>query len=290
MAYFCSLVVVNSCGLIINVLAVFMFLKFRRELLSSNNNKLLLSLAIGDLLVSVFGIAGATLFYSAINGKITRNNWKFAGILPFFGSFFISIMSLVVMSCDRLISVVYALQYKTIMTEFRTNLLIVLTWFIPIFILIMQGAFFLSISPGLELKVRSYLLTTFFVAGAVTLIIVNGKLYFVIQRKCHQITVQCRCYAIPNSIDLQHVRERITCLKLQKKNFSNSLICIWMTAIFIMCWLPITVYYTLRRNGFPPSRSCITFVTCLASINSFLNPLIYLMKRKLFRKRFARCR
>ena len=286
-AYFYSLLVVNSGGLIINILAVRMFLKFRSELLSTNNNKLLFSMAVADLSVSIFGIAGAFLFHYAAAEKVSVNIWKLAGILPLFGSFFMSIFALGVMSFDRLIAVAYALRYQSIMTEFRTKLLIVSTWVTAAFIVIIQSVIFHCTSVEIELKVRTSLLTTFFLAGAIILIVANRKLYVVIRRKQHQIAVSNDSEV--SSIDLKMIQWRRASLNPQRTNISNSLICIWMTAIFIACWFPITVYYVLRRNPrFPASRTVVTIATCLASVNSFLNPMVYLLKRKEFRKRFAR--
>ena len=281
-AYFYSLLLVNISGLIINFLAVFMFLRFRCELLSSNNNKLLFSMAFADLLVCIFGIAGAFLIPSNTTGNVSFKRWKLAGLLPLFGSCFISILALVLMSLDRLIAVVYALRYHLIMTDLRINVLISLTWIISILILIIQGVTFLFISPELELEVRSYLLAIFFVAGAIALSIVNVRLYLVIHRKRRQTVIELK------SVDLDITRWRRATSIPQKENVSNSFICIWMTAIYFVCWLPVTVYYILHQNGYPGSRIFVTIVMCLASANSLLNPVIYLIKRKAFRKRFAR--
>ena len=287
-AYFISRAIINSGGLIINILASHMFLKYRRTMLSSNNNKLLFSLVVADILVSLFGIADAILFYSATNGNISSDIWKLVGILPLFGSFFTSILALGIMSYDRLISVVYPLRYNIIMTTSMIKLCIISTWLILAFILTIQCTLFLSTSSTLEKMVRSYLLATFFVTGSITLMIANCKLYMVIQRKRRNIAAQF--HVSSNSIVSRETQGREAGSQVQKENVSNSLICIWMTAIFIFCWLPITVYYVIRRNGYPGSRTFSTIVTCLASFNSFLNPLVYLIKRKTFRKHFAKFR
>ena len=228
-AYFMSRAIINSSGLIINILASHMFLKYRRTMLSSNNNKLLFSLVVADILVSLFGIADAILFYSATTGNTSRDIWKLAGILPLFGSFFISILALGIMSCDRLISVVYPLRYNIIMTTSRIKSCIILTWLIVGFIVTIQCTLFISTSSTLEKMVRSYLLATFFVTGMITLIIANCKLYMVIQRKHRNIAVQF--HVSSNSIDSRETQGRVAGLQVQKENVSNSLICIWMTAI-----------------------------------------------------------
>ena len=106
-------------------LAVFMFYRFRSELLSCNDNKFLFSMAAADLLVCVFGTAGAFLIPSSTTGKVKV--WKLAGLFPLFRSCFVSILALVVMNLDRLTFVVYALRYHLIMTDLEINVLISLT-------------------------------------------------------------------------------------------------------------------------------------------------------------------
>ena len=287
--YFSTLLLTNSSGLILNTLSVIMFIKSRNELLlSSNNNKFLFSLAIGDLLVSLFGVIGAILFYLLMNGHVSVSSWKLAGILPLFGSFFISILALGVMTLDKIAAVLYHLRYNSIMTNLRINLLIAITWLIPLSILFIQASLFFCMSPDVERKVRGYLLATFFAVGAITLVLANNKLYWIILRKRREISILCKDVNI-SQVDFQmNRRSKLNTLRLAKTNFSYSLICIWMTAIFIVCWLPITVFYLVLASGYPGSRTVSTIVMSLASINSLLNPLIYLMKRKDFRRRFGK--
>ena len=82
-------------------------------------------MAVADLLVCVFGTAGAFLIPSSTTGKVKV--WKLAGLFPLFRRCFVSILALVVMNLDRLIFVVYALRYHLIMTDLGINVLISLT-------------------------------------------------------------------------------------------------------------------------------------------------------------------
>ena len=278
-AYMSTMLLINSSGLIINMLCVLMFFKFRNELLISNNNKLLFSMAMGDLLVALFGVIGAILYYLLMIGKVDVSAWKLGGVLPMFGSFFISILTIGTMTLDRLVVVLLHLRYHLIMTNHRLNFLIAFIWLIPTAVIIMQALLFFCISPPLELKVRSYLMATFFIVGTVTLAVANSKLHCIVKQKRQEVSV------INHDV---HVSFQRPSLRPAKVNLLNNLICIWMTALFIICWIPITVFYVMAMNGYQGSRTSSTVVTCLASSNSLLNPVIYLMKRKDFRKHFAK--
>ena len=145
--YLPRLLGINGFGMVINFFVIMMFLRFHNKLLSTNNNKFLFSLAISDCLVGLFGIIGNILHYLFHKGLVNKDIMQLCGTLPIFGSFFMSILSLSLMTADRFIDVVYALRYHSIMTEFRANLLVVcFTWLTVAMILITQSAIHLTIS------------------------------------------------------------------------------------------------------------------------------------------------
>ena len=268
---------VNTFAVLLNFCIIVMLVRFRNSLLAVNNNKFLFSMAVSDLLVGIFGITGGTLIYIRVNqgnASVSLSIVKLCGLLPLFGSFFTSILSLSILTADRLIAVVYALRYHSIMTDARANFLVCLTWFTVSIILIIQGGIYFGISVDTELKVRTYEFAAFFILTSIVLCTANAMLYFIVRRKRKDVS----------RLGAQNIPGNTTLHRNLVKIFSDSKICIWMTIVFIICWLPMIVWYI----GWDPSRLTTVFTICmsLSTSNSFLNPIIYLLKRKNFRKRF----
>ena len=289
-------VVINGFGMLNNFLVVIMFFWFHKKLLSVNDNKFLFSMAIADCLVGLFGVTGGTLIYLQEFKLIPIEIMKLYGVLPVFGSFFMSILSLIILIADRLIAVVYALRYEYIITEFRANLLVCATWLVVAVILVIQAAIYIKISEEVEINVRIYELTTFFTFGTLVLSIGNIKLHFIIRKKRERISTSIRM-AVIDKTDTTEQNNGI--FKLRKKlmrTLSDGRICIWMTVLFIICWLPAVIWYVAYTNGYLDHPITNTYTICisLAASNSLLNPVIYLFKRKdfrtLFRKLFIPCK
>ena len=151
----------------------------------------LLSMALADLSVGAFGILNQILKYLfLVSGKVrSMDTWKLLGVLPFFGSVFMSIFSTGLITTDRIISVQYALRNNNIMTKLRATIPIALTWGATTIIIFIQGIIYLRISPQTELTVRHYLLNIFGFIGGITLVASNTKLYLMISAKLKKTSV-----------------------------------------------------------------------------------------------------
>ena len=271
---------INSLGILVNFFAVVAFLRVRRKLLDVNNNKFLLSMAVADCLVSLFGIVGTAFYHLYKKGIMSKEIWKLCGALPLFGSFYISILSLGVMTADRLIAVVYALRYHSIMTEFRAKLLVCLTWITVAIILINQGTIYMEFSSRLELNTRSYELLVVFLLGALVLCIGNLKLYFVIRSKLQNTVYPAKTTVVSQTKTDTRLYNNYTGIS------SDSKICLWMTISFLICWLPVTIDYIAYINGYVVPKLVYTLCMSTAALDTLLTPLIYLVKRKEFRQIF----
>ena len=128
MIYLSCMIIINGAGLAISLLAVVIFVRFKNRLLSVNNNKILFSMALADFFVGLFGIIGSVLLYLYENTMVGKDIMKLFGMIPLFGSFVTSLLTLTILTADRLIAVMYALRYHAIMTEIRVQLLICITW------------------------------------------------------------------------------------------------------------------------------------------------------------------
>ena len=189
-----------------------------------------------------------------------------------------SILSLSILTADRLIAVLHALRYCSIMTEFRANLLVCLQWFTVAIIFIIQGGIYLGISMEMELRIRTYELATFYVLGTTVLCIGNATLYFVFRTKRQSVLTSAHDNSTTDTKDTKKLHRNLA------RIFSDSKICIWMTTIFLVCWTPGVILYV----AFDPNQPTIFSTTCmfLSISNSLLNPVIYFIKREDFRKLF----
>ena len=359
LGYSISLITVNTLGMIVNFIVVVMFFYFRHRLLKKTKNLLLFSMLIADLLVGMTGIIGGVLFHLYATGRSTVTMYKICGLLPLFGSFFISMLSLGIMTADRLISVKLPVKYSIKMNKRRTTMLIFSAWATVTVIIVILGVLFFTVSPKTELATRGYLLGTLFVVSSIILAVSNAHLFRKLrsiaakrdqqngfqstamdslntvtdqaqfqqesgrkQSKPKRVKNILKKYEVPNmdkvngnetctnivqSKDVtmsknDDTKEECTNRPTEKYNTNvemgqkctekryvdkgNSMICIWMTLLFIVCWFPASVYYTVWAitESAPVSRSLLAFCLCLASSNSLVNPLIYFAKRKDFRE------
>ena len=232
---------------------------------------------------------GSTVLYLYVNELVSDDIYQLCGRL--FGSFFMSIFSISILTIDRLIAVPYALRYPSIITEFRANFLICFTWLAVTFLVVIQGAIYIGISAFIEARVRIYQLTSSFILGTFVLFIGNLRLYLVVRSKqqCSR-NYETQSTILPRNTGV--VGEKTNMDRPHKslvKTFSDSKILFWMTIIFVVCLLPIVIFYVAYLNNKVGNAYLYTYIICmtLAASNALFNPVMYLMKRKDFRKRFS---
>ena len=312
LGYSISLITVNALGMIVNFVVVVMFIRFRHHFFRKPKNFLLFFMSIADFLVGVAGILGGTLFHLYAIGVSNLTIYKICGLLPLFGSFFISILSLGIMTADRLISIMFPVKYSLVMNKGKVTILIYASWAAVILIIVTLGILFFTTSPKTELATRGYLLGIFFVISSIVLSISNAYLFRKLRElnakrnekqnmPLSEMTKLKKDYKTMESLQEKGVDSNHTTrsgsttsydtdadekdAKGKPSDKGNSMICIWMTLTFIICWLPASVYYGIwaTTGHAPVNRILLAFCLCLASSNSLINPLIYFALRKDFR-------
>ncbi|EDO46672.1 predicted protein, partial [Nematostella vectensis] len=94
-------------------------------------NLLLVSLAVADFLTGVFiQPIMADTFYRGITDtfRVCSPNWQMFAELFGYITITASVSTLVLITMDRFIAIIYSLQYVTIVTHERTRLVIALAW------------------------------------------------------------------------------------------------------------------------------------------------------------------
>ena len=392
---------IDILALLINLLVVTIFIHYRHSLLKSINNMFLFSMALADLSVGVFGILNQILKYIfLVKGDMkSMDTWKLLGVLPFFGSAFMSVFSIGIMTADRLLSVENALRYNLTMTTFRAQMLIVLTWSATAVTLLIQGIIYFVISPETEWTIRLYLLGIFVFVGGTFLVITNAKLYLIVDARLKGLvrinskrmknqcglnqngensttksdsltnmvagskskndqeestprvsamtdyTIMTNSMAdctkmtnhdentsmrmttqnnpvqngkgsmrmakggaagnsifygsLPGSTESLTIKKANTLTPRKSKQYNiplinrdsvnKSRVCIWMAALFVICWTPFAVYCLIVvTTEFKGTMNLSTFLIGLASANSIFNPLVYFAKREHFRGYFLK--
>ena len=187
LVYHLSLIIMNGFSFGLNLLVVVIFLRYRQKLLygyrisrrgrktgitALNHNKLLFSMACGDLLVSMLGISFGFLLKSNQPPDI----YKLYGTIPLFGTMFVSIFSLSSLTIDRVIAGTRPLYYVTVMSNFRIKATLAVSWIVPIIITIIETVVYLKTDAHIELKTRACILVVIFAIGFAVLIISNWLL------------------------------------------------------------------------------------------------------------------
>ena len=291
-AFVCTLIAVNSFGSVFNGLIICMFVRFRKHILASNKNLLLLSMSVADLCVGVTGTGGGLIFFFMKKKLTTVTVYKLGGLLPIFGSFFMSILSLGLITTERLVAIQLPLRHRLMMTRERVKLAICVCWLIVISLMTINGILFLYASAWIELQVRCLMLGIFFVVGSIILSASNLVLYRIVQNRAlkHCISaIGLHYFGHFSQVSRSKELQRFEATK-RKDETSSARVCIWMTVLFIVCWLPVTIYYLvwLALTANPAGRIGLTVCFALAGLNSFLNPVIYLFHGKDFRSYFQK--
>ena len=309
--FYWSLVLISSVAAFLNITVLRMFTKFRKNLLKkSAHNRVLFSLCFADLLVGIFG---TTLGILLLLGS-SPTAYKLAGNIPLFSCMFASVLSLALLTADRLLAVKKPFMYGTSGYLKVMNRLLFAIWCVPSYVALQQIVIYLQVSSPKELQVRSLFFVIFFCVGFTSLIITNSMLYKFIRdytgrrRGNEKANATASNYANESSSpdatrETNDVaRDPASCdgakpPKAFKRKMSGverelrqtSIMCIVIVGSFLVLWTPLAVYrllYAIEKslNLAWMRRLCL----CLTVSNSVLNPVIYLSFRRMLRAYFIK--
>ena len=324
LAFYWSLIVLDALTFLLNFMTCVMFVHFRKRLLASTHNRILFSMALADALVGIFGTSLGVLLLL----KQTSLYYKIAGNIPMFSSLFISVLSLVLLTVDRLVAVKVPFKYTSAGYRRLINRLLIASWIIPAIITIQQSFIFVYDSSKQELVVRSIFFSIFFVIGTFALIISNSTLIFGIRRYFTRVDTRLHsrpsASALPPSksayevddqsvaseviredeptakIELSTVHEQKAGRpnKTQKRRATasrrsdlkqTSLFCLLIVTLFLTLWMPLAAYRVFYAAGKSLKIAWLRrLALCLSVVNSLLNPVMYFLVKKELRKYMKR--
>lgn len=217
--YFWVFVSIEAGAIIIgNLLLCWLFLTHRK--LRTKQNFFIISLSVGDLLV---GLAIAPCEYCRWQGYTWGTCPVFCGSIISF-NMITSVINLLVIACDRYISVEKALKYQKIFSRRRILSIIVGCWMTAILMTVLPLAW--SLSPSISMKTKGLINVTF-ASVMFGFTIIAGLTLFIFYR---------------HIVKMVWVKMRTSNIE-KPSNMVGITVCITSTAVFFISW---TAYCTIE--------------------------------------------
>ncbi|XP_031565310.1 D(2) dopamine receptor A-like isoform X2 [Actinia tenebrosa] len=253
------------------------------------------SLALADLM------AGMIAMPSYIAKKFIEHGpyAKFvcdASRFSYFISGYASILSLSVISVERLVAVKNPLAYVNVVTRKRILMALVLIWVDTLVVSLLP---FIPL-PGSDSQECNYEPTWWWSVMVIVsnvivpfLVIVLCYLYIYFIARTHMQRIKSERKSVRVSLTNKRIgaKER----KERKERKANVTIMI-VIGVFVVCWFPSCIYYFLQKvcpqcfpEDFTASRGIINaLVKILTFTSSFCNPIIYCWRSNDFRNAFIK--
>lgn len=253
-----------------NIFACVVFL-ITAKLRGSNMNILLVSLATWDILMSVFVVPFYAVFCGLGCEKALKSYcWLMRGAKDCvkIGT----TLNLYAITYDRYVAVLQPLRYKSKVTSTRVIGMLTVVWLLPLLLAGIRNSWQHSFDKP-EVRFANKIYDSVIVLGLVVFLVV---LMLITNIK------------IIRAIRKQAKRER---RDLQNKSLTSqqrkgTTACVIVTLVFMVCWVPRTVYNFSFIVDPPGLASPLFFRICFLFlfIQSSLNPFIYWFYRTEFRK------
>ena len=250
------------------------------------------SLAIADLLVGFIAMPSYILKkfdwhepLQTIICDIFRSSY--------FLTSYASVLSLSVISVERLIAIRKPLDHVTIVTRGRVIMALFISWFDALIVSLLP---FVPWDSDPPYKECNYEPTRWW---SIMVIICNVIIPFLVIVVCYShmyLTAKSHIKKMANDkITLRENKGRVSAYKERKERRGNITIMI-VIGVFVACWFPSCFYYFLQKTcpkcfpqSFQTKQSFVNaFVKLLTFASSFINPLIYCWRSREFRSVFMK--
>lgn len=255
------------------------------------------NLAVSDLLVGVIIALVKLLYYLRINfenlqtSKALNQFYKLSIFMFLRLSLFISVLTLIVVTIDRIVAVQSPLFHRVL--KRRVSIIIcICIWIISIIISAMHYCLlkFKIVDENFgELLFPVLVYPTSFV-------IVLGYLFIILKvksqrRRMTQINFQFKNknYNEDKNILESNLRKSVTLKNQIKKELKLIKLTLLIVVTFLFCWLPLSTYGLIvainEKSHAPKTKTIEDSLFAMAVLNSLINPMIYAQH---FRKEFSK--
>ena len=252
-----------AVGLLIVVANLVETICILRKKSKNTFEKLLLSLALSDLLVGITTIVYNTIGYVGyVSGQKPRLHEGLAAIVFMFSSIF-SLENLLAITIDRFLAIRFPIKHRVLVTPRRTTILIIFIW---VSACLFGGGINLILVLGVP-SGDEYVVTISSI-GIISIGTIINIFYFCITKFLftRQVTVTARP---EDGKVLQRIQELFR--GPQKTERAVLLSSVIVTATFIICMFPFAIEYLIFRDA----KALTLASKMLLLLNSLLNPFVY---------------
>ncbi|XP_014206697.1 alpha-1A adrenergic receptor-like [Copidosoma floridanum] len=248
-----------------------------RKQFSASSNRLIISLAISDLLMAPATLYDLILYvYPDLNNKIScLLRYVFLSIACTSGYY-----NMAAIAVDRYISIIYPLEYPQYVTKSLIHIMIAVIWSVTLLKSTIP-LYWNTYKPGI--CKFCHVMSTQYVMGIMVpnFLIVwfsISVLYWKIWKTSREYTQRSRARS-------QEVGQQ--CNASYSK--SNKVV-LTILGCFSLCWLPFMIHLFLfaLKKSLKPSDTSFFVAYWIATCNSGIDPFIYAWKRPAFRKAYRR--
>ena len=255
---------------------VYIITLVKKRILHKPSNMLLGALALSDLLV---GIVTNPTWMITVYTTLDRNGTgvvENVNNLVMYFFILLSLLNIVTVSADRYIAIFYPYWYRANATC-KTH--------IKAAVAVLATSIIISIPLGMlaviQRTIASYIYLSFIAISLTAACYCNTRIFHLIRSKTREVNV---VHVEPNDDEGRQSSARV----LQQKNNANVIIII--TVLFIFCYMPSTIYFTIRYLGISLNRNqnvlCSFWTILLVLLNSSMNPIVYFFRMRSFRMAF----
>ncbi|EDO33914.1 predicted protein, partial [Nematostella vectensis] len=250
------------------------------------------SLALADLLAGLVAMPSYVAKKFVTEGPFYQfvcDAFRFS----YFLTGYASILSLCVISVERLLAVKCPLTYMMTVTHARVVIALVVIWIDSVLVSVLP---FLPLSSGVPRECNYHPTSWWSVMVIITnviipfLFIVTCYVYIYLIARAHLAQISRERASVRET--LQMTEKRTNDGRERKANITIMIV----IGLFVVCWFPSSFYYFLQKvcpwcfpESFAGSRGFVNaFVKILTFTSSFCNPIIYCWRSNDFRKAFIK--
>ncbi|ELT93037.1 hypothetical protein CAPTEDRAFT_194530 [Capitella teleta] len=277
---YCFKLVIGLAILVSN--SFLLLLVYKTPHLSSISTRIVVSLSVADLLFGLSSLLDGALVLSRYTGTsrtrgAANNQYRLSLAMTVCQEWtvFVSSMHTLVIGIDRCVAVMLPLRYQALVTEFRRDATLVVTWLTPLVLVVP----FLFVKESLvTFEVRLFIKVALYVAIASCMLTIYTKIGVAALEQRRRI----------QAAEQNAPPERVSRLTLVLGAVLGSYLLLWLPAIVGI--LGIIYFYQIPR--LPPAGWLLTvyWTPLLGMLNSVANVVIYsLMNSKYRRAMVAIC-